>query len=43
MRWRLRAADAVYVSLAVHEGIPLCTLDREVLERAGGACRVISP
>jgi predicted nucleic acid-binding protein len=43
MRWRLRAADAVYVSLAVREGIPLCTLDREVLERAGGACRVVSP
>jgi predicted nucleic acid-binding protein len=43
MRWRLRAADAVYVSLAVRERIPLCTLDREVLQRAGGACRVLSP
>lgn len=43
MRWRLRAADAVYVSLAVREGIPLCTLDREVFDRARGACRVIAP
>jgi predicted nucleic acid-binding protein len=42
MRWRLRAADAVYVSLAVRESLPLCTLDREVLERAAGACRVMS-
>lgn len=43
MRWRLRAADAVYVSLAVRENLPLCTLDREVLERAAGACRVMRP
>jgi predicted nucleic acid-binding protein len=43
MRWHLRAADAIYVSLAVREGLPLCTLDQEVLDRAGGACRVIRP
>jgi predicted nucleic acid-binding protein len=43
MRWRLRAADAVYVSVAVREGVPLCTLDRELVRRAGGACAVIGP
>jgi predicted nucleic acid-binding protein len=43
MRWRLRAADAVYVSLAVRESLPLCTLDREVLDRAASACRVTRP
>lgn len=43
MRWRLRAADAVYVWLAVREDVPLCTLDTEIGERAGGACAVTSP
>jgi len=43
MRWQLRAADAVYVSIAAREGIPLCTLDREVARRGAGACRVIAP
>jgi predicted nucleic acid-binding protein len=43
MRWQLRAADAVYVSLAVRERIPLCTLDREVAKRAAAACEVIGP
>jgi predicted nucleic acid-binding protein len=43
MRWGLRAADAVYVSVAVREGAPLCTLDRELERRAGGACAVIGP
>jgi len=33
-RTRLRAADALYVWLAVREGIPLVTLDQEVLEKA---------
>ena len=31
---RLRAADAVYVWLAVREGLPLVTADAEVLQRA---------
>jgi predicted nucleic acid-binding protein len=31
---RLRAADALYVWLALREGIPLVTADREVLDRA---------
>jgi predicted nucleic acid-binding protein len=43
MRWRLRAADAVYVSVAVREGVPLCSIDRELERRAGGACAVIGP
>jgi predicted nucleic acid-binding protein len=43
MRWKLRAADAVYVWVAVREGVPLCTIDRELERRAGGACAVIGP
>ncbi len=43
MRWRLRAADALYVSLAASEGLPLCTLDREMLQRGASVCEVISP
>jgi predicted nucleic acid-binding protein len=31
---RLRAADAIYVWLAGREGVPLVTLDREVIARA---------
>jgi predicted nucleic acid-binding protein len=31
---RLRAADAVYVWLAGREGLPLVTLDLEVIQRA---------
>jgi predicted nucleic acid-binding protein len=31
---RLRAADALYVWVAAHEGVPLITADREVIERA---------
>lgn len=31
---RLRAADALYVWVAQHEGLPLVTLDQEVLSRA---------
>lgn len=30
---RLRAADALYVWLAIREGLPLVTVDREVLDR----------
>ena len=32
---RLRAYDAVYCAVAVSTGIPLLTLDREVVERIG--------
>jgi predicted nucleic acid-binding protein len=41
---RLRAADALYVWLAVREDVPLVTADREVIERAvlAGA-RAIAP
>jgi predicted nucleic acid-binding protein len=43
MRWKLRAADAVYVWVAVREGAPLCSIDRELERRAAGACAVIGP
>jgi predicted nucleic acid-binding protein len=43
IRWRLRAADALYVSVAAWEGIPLCTLDREMASRGASACEVVSP
>jgi predicted nucleic acid-binding protein len=43
MRWKLRAADAVYVALAAREGIALCTIDQEVARRSAGACRIIAP
>lgn len=43
MRWKLRGADAVYVWLAARENVALCTLDREMAQRAGGACEVIAP
>ena len=43
MRWRLRAADALYVSLASWENLPLCTLDREMRQRGASACEVIAP
>jgi predicted nucleic acid-binding protein len=43
MRWKLRAADAVYVWLATRENAPLCTLDRELAARAGAVCEVIEP
>jgi predicted nucleic acid-binding protein len=40
---RLRAADAAYVWLAAHEGVPLCTLDREMVQRASTLCQIIQP
>lgn len=43
MRWKLRAADAVYVWVAEREGVPLCTLDHELDRRASAACTVIGP
>jgi predicted nucleic acid-binding protein len=35
---RLRVADAVYVWLASSRGLPLCTLDLEMAERASAFC-----
>jgi predicted nucleic acid-binding protein len=40
---RLRAVDAIYAWLAAREGIPLVTLDREVLQRASSVCEVTLP
>ena len=39
----LRGADAVYVWLASARGLPLCTLDEEMAERAARFCKVVSP
>jgi predicted nucleic acid-binding protein len=43
MRWRLRAADALYVSLGAQENLPVCTLDREMRVRGAGACEIVAP
>jgi predicted nucleic acid-binding protein len=40
---KLRGADATYVWLAAREGVPLCTLDREILARGVTACQVLAP
>lgn len=40
---KLRGADAMYVWLAAREGVPVCTLDREILARGAAACQVIAP
>jgi predicted nucleic acid-binding protein len=40
---RLRGPDALYVWLASSCGLPLCTLDREMAERARAFCKVIAP
>jgi predicted nucleic acid-binding protein len=40
---RLRGADAVYVWLASSRGLPLCTLDQEMAERAAAFCNVVAP
>lgn len=40
---KLRGPDALYVWLASREGIPLCTLDREIVSRAGAHCRLMAP
>jgi predicted nucleic acid-binding protein len=40
---KLRGPDALYVWLARREGIPLCTLDREIITRGAGFCQVIAP
>jgi predicted nucleic acid-binding protein len=43
VRGKLRGPDALYVWLARREGIPLCTLDREIIARGASFCRVIAP
>lgn len=43
MAAKLRAADATYVWLASREGIPLVTLDGEVLIRGAALCSVEQP
>jgi predicted nucleic acid-binding protein len=40
---KLRGADAMYVWLAAREGVPVCTLDGEMLARGAAACEVIAP
>jgi predicted nucleic acid-binding protein len=40
---KLRGPDALYVWLAVREGVLLCTLDREILTRAAGYAQLITP
>ncbi|MGA7119590.1 MAG: type II toxin-antitoxin system VapC family toxin [Polyangiaceae bacterium] len=40
---KLRGADATYVWLAAREGVPVCTLDREILARGVAACQVLAP
>ena len=40
---RLRAADALYVWVATREGLPLVTLDAEVLQRSAAVCNVQTP
>jgi len=39
----LRGADATYVALAVHVGVPLITLDKEMYQRAPPVARVLTP
>jgi predicted nucleic acid-binding protein len=39
----LRGADATYVALAEHVGVPLITLDKEVYQRAPPVARVLTP
>ena len=39
----LRGADATYVALAGHVGVPLITLDKELYQRAPPVARVLTP
>ena len=43
IRGKLRGPDALYVWLSRREGIPLCTLDKEIVTRGARFCGVISP
>jgi predicted nucleic acid-binding protein len=40
---RLRAADAIYVWVAQHEGLQLVTADQEIQQRASAMCRLLAP
>lgn len=40
---RLRGPDALYVWVASTRGLPLCTLDHEMADRAAPFCNVIPP
>ena len=40
---KLRGVDATYVWLAAREGVPVCTLDREMLMRGAAVCQVVAP
>lgn len=40
---RLRGADAIYVALAYHLGIPLVTWDEEQRTRAGAVITILTP
>ncbi len=39
----LRGADATYVALAEHVGLPLITFDKELYQRAPPVARVLTP
>jgi predicted nucleic acid-binding protein len=43
VRGKLRGPDALYVWLAHREGVPLCTLDHEIVTRGARFCQVIAP
>ncbi len=43
IRGKLRGPDALYVWLARREGVPLCSLDREIIVRGARFCQVIPP
>ncbi len=40
---RLRGADAVYVALAAHLGVPLVTWDQEQIERTADVISALTP
>ncbi len=40
---KLRGPDALYVWTAAREAVPLCTLDHEILTRAGAHAQVFTP
>ncbi len=41
IRTKLRGADAIYVWLAAREGLPLCTTDDQIIQRA--QCTILAP
>ena len=40
---KLRGADALYVWLARRKGVPLSTLDREIISRGAPFCSIATP